>query len=188
MKTTSTLTLTFLFPLFLLQFLLPQTIFAQEKEEAFAKADLNKDGVLSKEEFAAYRLAAVTLPSDLVQSLSDAAAVLAADDYAGYKKVLPKILESVKQTTGAVRATLLPLSERLVEGKDLKTARKPFEPFSNAVANFVLAQPAASRQAKVFQCPMSPVLTVGRWIQKDNPKLQNPFFGSEMLTCGKEIK
>jgi hypothetical protein len=161
---------------------------AQEIDALFAKADLDKNGVLSKEEFAAYQLETVMLPPALVQSMSDAAAALAKDDLAGYKKHLPEILESVKLTTGAVRATLLPLSERLVPGKDLKSARQPFEPFSNAAANFVLAQPAANRQAKVFQCPMSPVLTVGRWIQKDNPKLQNPFFGSQMLTCGSEVK
>ncbi|MDR0391628.1 MAG: hypothetical protein LBH59_06955, partial [Planctomycetaceae bacterium] len=157
--------------------------------DEFSVADTNKDGVISKEEFNNYlAVEAVMLPPALVQSLSDAAAALAKDDLDGYKKHLPAILESVKQTTGAVRATLLPLSERLVAGNDLKTARKPFEPFSNAAANFVLAQPATKRQAKVFQCPMSPVLVVGRWIQKDNPKLQNPFFGSQMLTCGNEVK
>ncbi|MDR0706048.1 MAG: hypothetical protein LBF88_13830 [Planctomycetaceae bacterium] len=157
--------------------------------DEFSEADTNKDGVVSKEEFNAYlSVGTVTLPPALVQSLSDAASALAKDDLAGYKKHLPAILESVKQTTGAVRATLLPLSERLVPGNDLKTARKPFEPFSNAAANFVLAQPASKRQAKVFQCPMSPVLGVGRWIQKDNPKLQNPFFGSQMLACGSEVK
>ncbi|MDR1964489.1 MAG: hypothetical protein LBQ50_11975 [Planctomycetaceae bacterium] len=174
-----------LYFLFVVTILISANLFADE----FSEADTNKDGVVSKEEFAAYQnFGAVTLPPALVQSLSDAAAALAKDDLAGYKKHLPAILESVKQTTGAVRATLLPLSERLVPGSDLKTARKPFEPFSNAAANFVLAQPAANRQAKVFQCPMSPVLTVGRWIQKDNPKLQNPFFGSQMLTCGSELK
>jgi Cu(I)/Ag(I) efflux system membrane fusion protein len=157
--------------------------------DEFSVADTNKDGVISKDELNAYlSVGTVTLPAALVQSLSDAASALAKDDLDGYKKHLPAILESVKQTTGAVRATLLPLSERLVPGNDLKTARKPFEPFSNAAANFVLAQPVSSRQAKVFQCPMSPVLGVGRWIQKDNPKLQNPFFGSQMLTCGSELK
>jgi Cu(I)/Ag(I) efflux system membrane fusion protein len=175
----------FLFVSIIATFLNLPFVFADE----FSAADTNKDGVISKEEFNAYlSVGAVTLPPALVQSLSDAATALAKDDLAGYKKHLPAILESVKQTTGAVRATLLPLSERLVPGTDLKTARKPFEPFSNAAANFVLAQPASSRQAKVFQCPMSPVLGVGRWIQKDNPKLQNPFFGSQMLTCGNELK
>ncbi|MDR3181722.1 MAG: hypothetical protein LBT89_02185 [Planctomycetaceae bacterium] len=136
--------------------------------------------------------AVLALPADLVQSLSAGADALAKDDLAGYQKVLPDILAATEQTTGAVRATLLPLSRQLQPGKkipsSLQTARKGFEPFSNAAANFVAAQPPDKRQAKVFECPMSPVLTLGRWIQKDNPKLLNPFFGSQMLTCGKEVK
>ncbi|MDR1924147.1 MAG: hypothetical protein LBQ66_07210 [Planctomycetaceae bacterium] len=170
--------------------LLPTTLVcAQEVDPAFAQADADNNGVLSKEEFATYvTINAVTLPPALVQSLSDAADALAKDDFATYKKHLPSILTSVKQTTGAVRAALLPLSERLSTGKDLKSARRTFEPFSNTAANFVLAQPAKKRQAKIFQCPMSPVLGVGRWIQKDNPNLLNPFFGSEMLRCGSEVK
>ncbi|GHT14038.1 hypothetical protein FACS1894170_10640 [Planctomycetales bacterium] len=154
----------------------------------FTDADTNKDGSISREEFAAYQSAQLQLPPALLQVLSDASAALAKDDLAGYQKLIPAIQESVLQTTSAVRATLLPLAQRLKPGNDLKTARKPFEPFSNAAANFVAAQPSGKRQAKVFECTMTPVLTVGRWIQKDNPKLQNPFHGSAMLTCGSEVK
>ncbi|MDR2644282.1 MAG: EF-hand domain-containing protein [Planctomycetaceae bacterium] len=167
----------------------PAFVFSQEVDSMFVKIDVDKDGVLSKSEFAAYfELDAITLPSALVQSISDAAISLAKDDFASYQKHLPAVLASVRQTSGAVRATLLPLSERLETGKDIKSARRTFEPFSNAVANFVLAQTASKRQAKVFQCPMSPVLGVGRWIQKDESTLLNPFFGAEMLHCGKELK
>ena len=34
---------------------------------------------------------------------------------------------------------------------------------------------------------MSPVLGKGRWVQREGP-LQNPFFGSMMLTCGSAIE
>lgn len=164
-------------------------VFSQESESVFSKIDTDKNGVLSKSEFASYiELESLLLPSSLIQSLSEAAESLAKDDFVSYQKKLPAVLSSVKLTTGAIRAALLPLSERLATGKDIKSARRTFEPFSNAVANFVIAQPVSSRQAKVFQCPMSPVLGVGRWIQKDNSVLLNPFFGAEMLHCGKELK
>jgi hypothetical protein len=167
----------------------PAFAFSQGLDDVFAKIDINKDGVLSKSEFAAYVDAeSIVLPATLIQSVSDAANSLAKDDFVSYQKHLPAVVVSVKQTTGAVRAVLLPLSERLTAGKDIKAARRTFEPFSNSVANFVIAQPAQKRQAKVFQCPMSPVLGVGRWIQKDNRELLNPFFGAEMLHCGKELK
>jgi hypothetical protein len=37
---------------------------------------------------------------------------------------------------------------------------------------------------KVYHCPMAP--KPGLWIQTKGP-LRNPFFGSEMLECGKEV-
>ncbi|MDR2171057.1 MAG: hypothetical protein LBP59_13015 [Planctomycetaceae bacterium] len=164
-------------------------VFSQETDNVFNKIDVDKNGVLSKSEFAAYiELESILLPEALVKSISDAADALAKDDFVSYQKHLPVVIASVKQTTGAVRAALTPLAERLSTGKDIKSARRTFEPFSNTVANFVIALPAKSRQAKVFQCPMSPILSVGRWIQKDNPELLNPFFGAEMLHCGKELK
>jgi Cu(I)/Ag(I) efflux system membrane fusion protein len=165
------------------------SVYSQELDSVFSKIDVDKNGVLSKSEFAAYiELESLRLPDILIKSISDASNFLAKDDFESYQKNLPKLVESVKRTTGAARASLLPLSARLESGKDIKSARRTFEPFSNTVANFVIAQPVASRQARVFQCPMTPVLGVGRWIQKDNPELLNPFFGAEMLNCGNELK
>jgi len=46
---------------------------------------------------------------------------------------------------------------------------------------------------KVFECPMarsavpSAETAQGRWVQVGGP-MRNPFFGAEMLDCGKEIQ
>jgi len=40
---------------------------------------------------------------------------------------------------------------------------------------------------KIYQCPMSPVLGHGRWMQRTG-EMRNPFFGSAMPDCGEEIK
>jgi Cu(I)/Ag(I) efflux system membrane fusion protein len=46
---------------------------------------------------------------------------------------------------------------------------------------------------KIYQCPMaktavpSAETNMGRWLQLTGP-LRNPFFGSEMLDCGEEVK
>ena len=45
---------------------------------------------------------------------------------------------------------------------------------------------------RIFRCPMTNRLGQGlpnnaKWIQLSN-KLQNPFFGREMLECGVEVK
>ncbi|MDR2168615.1 MAG: efflux RND transporter periplasmic adaptor subunit [Planctomycetaceae bacterium] len=130
----------------------------------------------------------VILSDKLVQIMLSATSALAADNLAEYQKQLPPLIEEINQTTEEIRKTLTPLAEKLVKGKDLKEARRPFEPFSNSFANIIKLQPVEKRQAKIFQCPMSPVLGTAKWIQNQNNEILNPFFGSEMLNCGVEVK
>ena len=106
----------------------------------------------------------------------DAADALASDDYARYQKIFPEL-------TGAAQGLDLP---KLELGSSLKTARRSFEPWSTAVAD--LLKPHRSHLGlKIFQCPMTPVLGKGRWVQRNLP-LKNPFFGSAMPDCGDEIR
>lgn len=127
------------------------------------------------------------LPSALVLATADAAAALAADDLPAYAQLLPSLTAAV-HTSGPAHDKLMPLAQKLIPGPDLKTARAGFEPFSTAIANLVRAQPVDQREGlKIFECPMSPVLGKGRWLQRD-ATLRNPFFGSAMLDCGTELK
>jgi Cu(I)/Ag(I) efflux system membrane fusion protein len=128
------------------------------------------------------------LPAIFVESVIAITSALSSDNLAEYQKLLPGLLEALHQTPEEVHKILMPFAEKLVPGKNLKEARRPFEPFSNAVADIVRTQPAAERQAKIYQCPMSPVLGTARWIQKDNEETRNPFFGSEMYNCGVELQ
>jgi membrane fusion protein, copper/silver efflux system len=105
-----------------------------------------------------------------------AAAALAADDYPAYQKSFPTL---------AAAARNFPALPKIEVGTDLKTARRSFEPWSTAVADF-LKPHREHLGLKVFQCPMSPVLGKGRWVQRGEP-LRNPFFGATMLECGEEI-
>lgn len=83
----------------------------------------------------------------------------------------------------------------LEKAETLAAARKNFLPLSLAVSDFaktLRAQQAAFGRLKVFQCPMTDkavpgAVKVSFWIQMDGP-IQNPFFGAEMLECGKEVK
>ncbi len=111
----------------------------------------------------------------LVDVASEASDALASDDFAAYQKIFPR-LQSASESL-----SLPPLEL----GSSLKAARRSFEPWSTAVAD--LAKPhRAHLSVKVFQCPMTPVLGQGRWVQRNQP-LKNPFFGSAMLECGEEI-
>lgn len=130
--------------------------------------------------------ATTPLPSSLVLTAADAAAALASDNLPAYAQLLPTLTAAVHQS-GAAHDTLVPLAAALTAGPDLAAARKAFEPFSTAVADLIRVQPADQRGVKIFECPMSPVLGRGRWLQRADP-LRNPFFGSEMLECGEELK
>lgn len=128
----------------------------------------------------------------LAFAAADAATSLANDDLPGYQQALPAVraaltayLDGYKPAT---RTTLAESRDALVNGPDLRTARRAFEVFSTALADTAREHGLPAReQLHVMQCPMSPVLGVGRWLQRD-AKVHNPFFGSAMPSCGDEIK
>jgi Cu(I)/Ag(I) efflux system membrane fusion protein len=114
--------------------------------------------------------------SALATAAIDSAAVLSADDYAAYQKLFPSLAATTKD---------FPSLPPLELGTDLKSARRSFEPWSTAIAD-LLKPHRAQLGVKIFQCPMSPVLKKGRWVQRSQP-LKNPFYGSAMADCGSEI-
>ncbi|MDR0867200.1 MAG: efflux RND transporter periplasmic adaptor subunit [Planctomycetota bacterium] len=131
----------------------------------------------------------VVLPEDLVRAMLAATAALAGDNLGEYQKQLPILQAAVGQVGGEAGELLSPRSAKLVAGENLTEAREPFEAFSSAVADLVRAQPAANRQARIFQCSMSPVLGTSRWLQpRDQDAVRNPFFGLTMLDCGAELQ
>ena len=112
----------------------------------------------------------------LAQIALDAAGVLAADDFVAYQKTFPQLIAAGK---------LFPQLPTLALGGNLKEARRSFEPWSTAVAD-LLKPHKSTLGIKIFQCPMSPVLGKGRWLQRQQPA-QNPFFGAAMANCGAEL-
>jgi Cu(I)/Ag(I) efflux system membrane fusion protein len=120
------------------------------------------------------------LPTDkfsvLAAAALDAADALASDDFARYQKIFPSL---------APASAAFPTLPKLVLGDALKSARRSFEPWSTAVADLLKPQ-RAQLGLKVFQCPMSPVLGKGRWVQRSQP-IKNPFFGAAMPDCGEEV-
>ena len=77
---------------------------------------------------------------------------------------------------------------------DLKEARRSFQPFAAAVvevARRARQQPAFAK-VRLFRCPMTDQAYPGApktamWVQTNAP-LRNPFFGSQMIDCGAEVK
>jgi Cu(I)/Ag(I) efflux system membrane fusion protein len=121
--------------------------------------------------------------------LADGAVFLAADDNAGYQKLLPGIRAALAACVmDDADGPLAKFKSSLPDRADLKAARRDFEPLSTAVADLAREQHVNRREnLHVYQCPMTPVLGTGRWLSRSNA-VRNPFFGSAMLECGEEVK
>lgn len=88
----------------------------------------------------------------------------------------------------------LQASSRFKSASDLKDARRMFQPFAAAVVEVArrARQQPAFATVRLFRCPMTDQAYPGApktamWVQTNAP-LRNPFFGSEMIDCGTEVK
>lgn len=138
--------------------------------------------------------------ADFLKVADAMAAALAADDLTKFNTAS----EPAMNTTGAMIKQLRPASDNLdaldksrhFHGFDgIKSARAAFHTFS--VAAVAALEPLRSAgqtpEFEIYECPMvdeavPDVPKKARWIQLGKRKLANPFFGAEMLECGKEIK
>ena len=116
---------------------------------------------------------------------------LAADDLAAHNTRI----EALHTAALALGGQRLGAVAHVGPAKDLVAARKQFYPLSMVVAELAVQwrrQAGGVVGVKVFECPMaksavpSAETNQGRWVQAAGP-LRNPFFGAEMLECGKEI-
>lgn len=125
----------------------------------------------------------------LAFSAADAARALANDDLKAYQHELPALQKALQAYLATKpRSPLASFKSSLVNGPDLNTARRNFEPFSTALADLARKEHIHHREGMhIFQCPMTPVLGTGRWLSRDN-LLRNPFFGEMMLECGEELE
>lgn len=127
----------------------------------------------------------------LALALTQASSALGDDNLAVYQHSLPAISAALKTYAAAnPHAAHGPLGKFLAglpEPTDLASARIAFAGLSTAVADLVIEQGGASAEGlHVFECSMAPQGGKARWIQLDAKK-KNPFYGSEMPTCGEEI-
>jgi Cu(I)/Ag(I) efflux system membrane fusion protein len=135
-----------------------------------------------------------TSAEKLFAAASAVAAALASDDLAGHNSHVPALHEAAMAAAEALGPNAARLSETAHVGpaKDLKAARKQFYPLSMAIAELAM-HAGAGGKVKVFECPMaksavpSAETNQGRWVQLVGP-IRNPFFGAEMLECGKEVQ
>jgi hypothetical protein len=124
----------------------------------------------------------------LAFAAADAADALAADDLGRYRQQLPALraaLAAIQADTP--QSSLTRFTPSLADPADLKSARAQFEPLSTATADAARAQHLHHTAGlHLFECPMAPATGKARWLQRSGGT-KNPFFGSQMPTCGEEL-
>ncbi len=122
---------------------------------------------------------------------------LAADDLQQFNQhlsLLPSVVHSLKSAFSSPDR-LQDLAQgvagtvgKAAAAKDLEEARKWFLPFSTSTVELVKElrkKQSEFAKLKVYHCTMAP--KPGLWMQEKGP-LANPFYGAEMLKCGKEVR
>ena len=138
--------------------------------------------------------------ADFLKVADAMAAALAADDLAKFNTAS----EPAMNITGGMIQLLRPSVENLDEldasrhfhgYAELKAARIAFHKFSVAATAVLepLRKAGQTPAFEIYECPMVDEGIPGapkkaRWIQIGGRGMGNPFFGSAMLECGKEIK
>ena len=131
------------------------------------------------------------------------AAALAADDLTTFNKASEPAMMATESLTESLAA--IPGNKQKLESlgetkhfhgfEDLEHARAAFQKFSFA-ATAVLGPLRTTKgfpELQIWECPMLDQAVPGApkkgyWIQTNGRPGRNPFFGSQMVDCGKEIK
>lgn len=137
-------------------------------------------------------------------TLADAlGAALAADDVKEFNAQAAKThmatpaLVNAFEETNAWQALVQPVEKvgHLSVAENLSAARQAFYQFSTAIVPLTQAARSGNKEfgsVKVFRCPMTKDAFPGapnraEWIQL-KAEVRNPWFGTEMLDCGSEVK
>ncbi len=137
---------------------------------------------------------------DFLKVADAMASALASDDLAAFNKASEPAMETTTALTKALAGTSDKLKD-LDDAKhfhgfdDLATARKAFHRFLTAATAVVVPyrKLKSPPEFHLWECPMVDQAIPGapkkgRWIQLGDRPGHNPYFGAEMLECGKEIQ
>ena len=105
-------------------------------------------------------------------------AALAADDLAGAKKAAMELLNASPKGSGDKSEAAVSAAQKIADAASLANAREAFKTVSKHALSLAKGQPGYFHA----HCPMVPN-DEGDWVQTSK-KINNPYFGNSMLTCG----
>ncbi len=138
-----------------------------------------------------------------IETADTIATALAKDDLAAFNKTGPAAMPATEALTLALaeRKDLADLLTKLSEARhlhgadNLAAARKMFLAFSTAAVAVIepFRHGDAPPGVEIFECPMVSNAVPGapqkgRWLQLAGTKIRNPYFGTQMIDCGVEVK
>ncbi len=128
---------------------------------------------------AALTAAAADLPATLVDPYLRVQAALATDTLAGVPEAA-KAIESAASPFGIDALPLGSSAKKLSTASSLTDARAAFGDLSTALLEYAAKTKAdVPAGIRVAFCPMNSK----PWLQKES-EIKNPYYGSQMLTCG----
>ena len=145
----------------------------------------------------------IKLIADFIRVVDAMSAALAADDLAAFNKASEPAMKATGEFIKALanlsvskeNLNALGNSSHFHGSENLKNARAAFHPFSMVAATTIepLRKLKDFPDVQIWECPMvdqalPDVPKKGRWLQTGKRKGANPYFGAEMLECGKEIE
>jgi type IV secretory pathway VirB10-like protein len=132
---------------------------------------------------------------EVLDAYENVRAKLADDDSAGALTYVDKIAASAKDAGSAAAAgpTAKPLADIAAAAEkmngykpaQMEEIRMAFGELSKATVALLVADPSLQTGRFLFLCPMAKGYQ--KWVQTTQ-KLQNPYWGKQMLDCGEELK
>ena len=118
---------------------------------------------------------AADVPAPLLDAYLKIGTTLSADKVEGVPAAAQAIAAEAKKL-GAPGAATLAAADKIGAAADLKATRAAFGDLSDAVIALAGTAPGGAKRA---YCPM----VKKYWLQKGE-KIENPYYGSQMLRCG----
>lgn len=128
---------------------------------------------------------------DVLAAYEGARAKLAADDFAGtlpFASALAAAARVAAEHAVTAKGSFDGISagaDRMVAAKDIAERRLAFGDVSQRVVALLLADPELRSGRHLMVCPMAKGYQ--KWVQTSD-RLNNPYWGKEMLECGEELK
>ncbi len=94
--------------------------------------------------------------------------------------------EDARQYWAAAAPKLSDLSSKIVQAEDIVSVRKHFTLLSDRMSNLLKVFGPLDAPIFVQFCPMANDNKGGYWLSKQS-EIRNPYYGDEMLTCGKVV-